>query len=106
MARLAGGPKAITADINMEEWAKQAEKYEELCNDNLWDKSLQLSVVIDLDHPLNAVRVREILNWGKSQQYKNLMQNLNAEASGKKCPKCNRAVCADWAYCKHCGAKL
>ena len=23
-----------------------------------------------------------------------------------KCPKCNKAVCADWAYCKHCGAKL
>ena len=24
----------------------------------------------------------------------------------EKCPKCNRAVCTDWAYCKHCGAKL
>lgn len=106
MARIAGGPKAITADLNMEEWAKQADKYEALRSDNLWDKSLQLSVVIGLDHPFNAVRVREILNWGKSPQYKNLTTNIKAQSSGKICPKCGMAVCDDWAYCKYCGAKL
>lgn len=106
MARFAGGPKKITESINMQEWALQADKYDEIKNDGLWNKALQLSVTLGLDHPFNAVRVREILKWGESPQYKNLMQNLKAEKSGRKCPKCNKAVCADWVYCKYCGSKL
>ena len=37
MARLAGGPKSITSQINMKEWAKQADKYDEIKNDGLWN---------------------------------------------------------------------
>lgn len=106
MARLSGGPKSITGTMNMQEWAEQADRYEKIRNDGLWNKALQLSVIIGQSHPFSAVRVREILKWGQTPQYKNLMQNLKAEASGKNCPKCHRAVSADWAYCKYCGAKL
>lgn len=106
MARFAGGSKVITSNLNMEEWAKQAEQYEVIRNDGLWNKSLQLYVTLGIDHPFNAVRVREILEWGKSKQYRQLMENLNMQTSGKKCHNCNRAVCDDWTYCKHCGAKL
>ena len=106
MARLAGGPKSITQKINMEEWAKQADKYEEIKNDGLWNKTLQLAVTIGMTHPFSAVRVREILKWGQSAQYKNLMENLRLETSGKKCSVCHRPVSVDWAYCKHCGTKL
>lgn len=106
MARLSGGPKAITNNLNMQEWAKQADKYDEIRNDGLWNKALQLSVIASQSHPFSAVRVREILKWGESAQYKSLMQNLKAESSGKRCHKCNKPVCDDWAYCKHCGTKL
>lgn len=106
MARLSGGPKSITNDLNMQEWIRQADQYEQIKNENLWSKALQLSVIIGQSHPFSAVRVREIYKWGESSQYKNLMQNLKAEESGKKCPKCNLAVCADWIFCKHCGTKL
>lgn len=106
MARLSGGPKSITNDLNMQEWIRQADQYEQIKNENLWSKALQLSVIIGQSHPFSAVRVREIYKWGESSQYKNLMQNLKAEESGKKCPKCNSAVCADWIFCKHCGTKL
>jgi Zn-dependent protease with chaperone function len=106
MARLSGGPKSITSNLNMQEWALQADQYDKIKNDGLWNKALQLSVIISQSHPFSAVRVREILKWGENPQYKNLMQNLKAEASSRKCPKCNRMVCVDWAYCKYCGAKL
>ncbi len=106
MARLAGGPKSITHNLNMEEWAKQADKYDEIYNDGLWNKALQIYVTAGLDHPFSAVRVREILKWGQSTQYNSLMQNLKAEASGKKCPNCHKAVSTDWRFCKHCGTKL
>lgn len=106
MARLAGGPRAITNHLNLEEWAKQADRYDEIRNDGLWNKALQLSVILEQDHPFSAVRVREILRWGKSAQYRHLMQNLKAEESGKRCPKCGKPVCLEWAYCKYCGTKL
>ena len=106
MGRLAGGPKAITSKLNMQEWARQADKYDEIRHDGLWNKALQLSAVIGQDHPFSAVRVREILKWGQSSQYKNLMDNLKAEASGIKCSGCGKPVCPEWKYCKYCGSEL
>ena len=106
MARLYGGPKSITQKLNIQEWARQADRYDEIKNDGLWNKTLQLSMIIGRTHPFSAVRVREILKWGDSTQYRNLMLHLSMEASGKKCQKCNRSVSADWAYCKYCGIKL
>lgn len=106
MARLAGGPKSITDSLNMQEWAGQADQYDHIKNDGLWNKTLQLAITLGQSHPFSAVRVREILKWGQSQQYVSLMQNLNAEASGKRCPECGLPVSTDWAFCKHCGTKL
>lgn len=106
MARLAGGPKSLTRDINMHEWAKQADEYEAIRTNGVWNTALQLSVTLGMTHPFSAVRVREILKWGESAQYRNLMQNLRAAISGKKCPNCDKAVSSDWTYCRYCGAKL
>ena len=106
MARLSGGPKSITSEINMEEWAKQADLYDSIRNDGLWNKALQVYAIAAQSHPFSAVRVREILDWGKSAQYQNLMSNLNQQASGKKCPRCGRRVEPAWHFCKHCGCKL
>lgn len=106
MARLSGGPKSITNDLDMREWAKQADKYDEIRNDGLWNKTLQLSVIIAQSHPFSAVRVREILSWGQSSQYKILMQNIKVNTSDKKCHNCGKSVSEDWIYCKYCGTKL
>lgn len=106
MARLSGGPKSITGNLNIIEWAKQADQYEAIRNDGLWNKALQLSVIIGQSHPFCAVRVREILKWGQSPQYHSLTHPTLLEAPGKTCPKCGGAVSSDWAYCKYCGTKL
>ena len=106
MARLAGGPKAITSSVNMEEWAHQADLYDEIRTGNLWDKTLQVYVTLGLDHPFNAVRVREILKWGESEQYRSLMHNLNANASADRCPNCGKPVEKEWKFCRYCGCKL
>ncbi|MGM9736037.1 MAG: M48 family metalloprotease [Candidatus Cryptobacteroides sp.] len=106
MARLSGGPKSITGNLNMAEWASQADKYDEIQNDGLWNKTLQLAVIISQDHPFSAVRVREIYKWGDSSQYRNLMNNLRLSSSGRTCPGCGRNVSPEWAYCRFCGTKL
>ena len=106
MARLSGGPKSITNNLNMQEWARQADKYDEIKNDGLWNKALQLSVTIGMSHPFSAVRVREILRWGQSPQYMNIRQNTKVLTTGLKCKHCGKSISDGWVYCKYCGNKL
>jgi len=106
MARLAGGSKNITGNINMEEWARQADRYDRIYNDGLWNKALQISAIMKLDHPFCAVRVREILRWAAGSQYQSLKQRLQALPRGRQCPVCGRTMESTWTYCKYCGTKL
>lgn len=106
MARLSGGPTSITKNIDMEEWAKQADQYEAIRNDGLWNKTLQVAAIMNQNHPFSAVRVKEILKWGKSSQYKTIVDHLSAEKSGKVCSNCKQPIVDSWTYCKHCGNKL
>ena len=106
MARFAAGPKSITSKIDMSEWALQGDKYDEIWNSNTWNKALQLFAISRQTHPFSAVRVREILKWGQSQEYKNIQAALKAGNSAARCPKCHQIVDEGWAFCKHCGQKL
>lgn len=104
--RLAGGSKAITANVNIEEWAAQADKYEDIRDGGLWNKTLQILATMNNSHPFAAVRVREILNWSKTEQYHRLIESISARESGISCPSCRQPITPDWAFCKHCGIKL
>ncbi len=107
MARLAGGPKSITSKINFEQWAAQADEYDQIRNSGLWNKALQMAVVAGLDHPFSAVRVREILKWGESEQYRIIKNGgVVLDESAHKCPGCGNAVDEDWKFCRNCGCKL
>ena len=107
MARLSGGPLALTQDVDFREWAKQADEYDALCRDSAWDKVLQSVAVMSLSHPFAAVRVREVLKWGESDQYKCLKAGMaNAVFGGTHCPNCQTLVERSWAFCRNCGAKL
>lgn len=106
-ARLSGGPSSITSKIDLNEWAKQADEYDRIQNSGLWNKTLQLSVIAGLDHPFAAVRVREILNWGESEQFRRIRKvSLLGAGSGKRCPNCDSHVDDDWLFCRKCGHKL
>ena len=106
MVRLAGGPKDITSGVNIEEWARQADLYDAICKDGMWNKALQIYAVMGIDHPFAAVRVREILKWEKSQEYINIRANLDDDNGEGGCPNCHRPVDDSWTFCRYCGAKL
>ena len=109
MARLSGGPKSITAQIDLNEWAKQADEYDKIQNDGLWNKALQLSVIAGQDHPFSAVRVREILKWGDSEQYRIIKNGgipTNGSANSTCCPMCGASIQGGWKFCRNCGQKL
>lgn len=107
MARLSGGPKSLTSQIDMQEWARQADEYDKIQNDGLWNKALQLSVIANLDHPFSAVRVREILKWGESEQYRQIKSGVSStDTPSRVCPRCGSDVEDDWKFCRNCGQKL
>ena len=107
MARLAAGPKDITAQLNLERWADQADEYDKIWNSNTWNKALQIYAIAGQSHPFSAVRVREIMKWGKTDAYRNIKAGLFGDAAaGKRCPKCHRFVDENWDFCKYCGTNL
>lgn len=102
--RLAGGPKVLTDNVNIEEWANQAEQYEEIRGGSLWDRFLQMGATMMLDHPFAAVRVREALNWSKTDEFKTVSDLIAGKV--RLCPHCNQPVSLEWVYCKYCGNRL
>lgn len=107
MARLSGGPQNLTSQINLQEWALQADEYDKIQNNGLWNKTLQLAAIAGLDHPFSAVRVREILKWGESEQYRMIMNGGAMENhSGHTCPQCGCPIDDGWHFCRNCGCKL
>lgn len=105
-ARLAGGPSSVTKDINLEEWAKQADAYEEIRTDGVWNKALQVYAIAAQTHPFSAVRVREVLKWSKTEQYKRIVEYLNSSKDSVRCPRCGNVIQNTWCYCKFCGEKI
>lgn len=105
MARLSGGPIDITEKIDLEEWARQADQYDAIRNDGIWNKTLQIYAIAQQNHPFAAVRVREILKWGKSEQYQRLM-GIKPSGTARHCPNCGNAVDPAWKFCHFCGNKL
>lgn len=105
MARLSGGPKSITGNINMQQWAEQADRYDEIRNDGLWNKTLQMAVTATLSHPFAAVRVREILKWSRTEQYQ-ILKKRKENIAQNVCPHCGKEIDPTWQFCKHCGISL
>lgn len=102
--RLAGGPKTLTGAVNIEEWANQAEQYEDIRSGSLWNRVLQMGATMTLDHPFAAVRVREALNWSRTDTYRIAEQLFNGTL--KLCPNCSLPVDPGWTFCRHCGHRL
>lgn len=102
--RLSGGPKSLTKDVDIDEWASQAEQYEDIRNGGLWNRMLQIGATLSLDHPFAAVRVREVLNWSKTEDFKTACDIISGHTV--ICPHCEQPADADWIFCKHCGHKL
>jgi Zn-dependent protease with chaperone function len=104
MMRLAGGPRSITAKVNVERYLEQAEAFDKL-QESQWDKFLQAMAVMNMDHPFLSVRAREITRWCQTDHFTKILDALEMHG-GPECPACGSPVQADWKYCKTCGRMI
>ncbi len=105
MVRLAGGPRSITMDVNVELYAQQGAEYSKML-DSLWDKELQGMAVLPQDHPFTAVRTHEILDWCATPRFGQMSESLRRQATGMHCAACGQPRQAEWKFCKSCGAAM
>ncbi|MBI3828401.1 MAG: M48 family metallopeptidase [Planctomycetes bacterium] len=83
MARLAGGPKSITAQLDLDRYAEQAAAYDRLM-ESKWDQILQGMVVMSQQHPFLAVRANEIRSWCRSDAFKEMLHNRPGRSSSRR----------------------
>lgn len=111
MARLSGGSKSITANVNYNEWARQAEEFKDFADDGKWNKLLYMLSIMGSSHPFAAMRVNEIIKWGGTPMYHKLKDyidgvSIELEAPELLCPECKNKIDTKWFFCNYCGTKL
>lgn len=67
--RFAGFDKDIVGEANVEEFINQASDYQQMVDGSKWDKALEFLLLINMDHPLNAVRAKECREWAASSRF-------------------------------------
>lgn len=106
MLRLAGGPKSITGEVDLDLYQRQAEAYDKL-HESAWDSLLQGAAIMSARHPLAAVRVREIRRWCGTEEFEQMRQAVHSRvAAAARCPDCRNPVDRAWRFCRRCGVEV
>ncbi len=127
LSKLAGYlPYAQDEPLSIQAVYDQAEDFEELDDDSLFNKIIKLNMMLERTHPFTVVRVKAILDWAESEHYKRILAGdyrtlaqgyLPAESqvrqqrglatpTGRVCPKCRTVWNANMGFCGKCGTNL
>lgn len=131
LMKLAGGSSKVAAQLDKDQFLRQAESYKELDASTL-NQFYKLLQVIWRTHPFPALRAREIDDWSRSMEYTNILNGIYTReavdyyrpptsdytyggynppppSSGPaytSCPNCNAKVEAGTSFCHMCGSTI
>jgi len=120
LAKLAGFQEKIIPDFNFPALLRQIEDYEKY-DQNTMQAILKLQKIfgdsLQRTHPLPVLRVKRILDWGKSDHYTDIMNGDYVRDTGvrppplmpddsPKCSQCGRFMETGATFCSHCGSRL
>lgn len=116
LAKLAGGSKNILPEINLDEVLQQAQEYQDT-GDGWVETLFKVNVMLSQTHPFPIVRAKEIMEWGSSEQYQNILQGqyvqeasspalVVSEPVAKVCPSCKQLMSVHASMCLACGSSL
>jgi Zn-dependent protease with chaperone function len=104
--KLAGGSKKVYEQIDVDEFIKQGDKYQELDFSTL-NKLYKILFETWLTHPLPIYRAKEIKDWAESKQYKEILAGrYPTDDSGplvRNCPHCGTKISPSFFFCPDCG---
>ncbi|HEX6481643.1 MAG TPA: M48 family metallopeptidase [Ktedonobacteraceae bacterium] len=129
MMKFAGGTLFQRNELNVQEFLKQADLYEEV-DASLLNRIYKMMLVTAVNHPLTIVRAREILNWSDSREYRDILEGNYSQEKGPaedvsrdsavnndpapptytangliRCPHCNREQ-TNRRFCSLCGGAI
>ena len=110
LLKLVGGSQKLVDDLNVEEFTRQADAYDDM-EDDLRGVYYKLLLMRKQTHPFPAMRAREIKEWSQTEQYKRLLRGdypRNATEAGKRiCTQCGTVVTnVTFRFCPECGGEL
>lgn len=110
LSKLAGGSRRVLPEINLEGILQQVDKYDD-ADDNLVDKVMKVTMMLNETHPFPLVRVKEIVGWAESDEYQKLLSGVRegvatAVIPGVMCPECREPVSITAPFCWNCSLRL
>ena len=109
--KLAGLPKDANIASFKKSFIKQATEFKEFDLHNV-NKFMKFMSTKDLTHPYAVLRVSQLIEWEKSDDYKNILtrQKLNIlteiSSNSKFCPNCGMDLSKGDKFCSGCGAEI
>lgn len=73
LSKIAGYSKTLSDTVSVEALKQQADTFEEYVDDNWMAKFIKVQSMLRQTHPYTVLRVKEILSWAESDQYKNIL---------------------------------
>ena len=73
LGKIAGYSKTLSDPLSVEAIKQQADEFEEYVDDNWMAKLIKVQSMLRQTHPYTVLRVKEILAWSESEQYKAIL---------------------------------
>ena len=110
LLKLAGGSQRTAQMLNVEEFIKQADDYEDM-DESFLNVLYKFEMTRFQTHPFPAVRAREISRWYASDEYRNILAGGYDLASGvqgeRRCRACGATTeNPTFRFCPDCGKPL
>lgn len=112
LSKLGGWLPSEMGPINFEAVEAQLDEFE-TADEGMIDSLLKVKKAADTrydSHPLTAMRIRKIRQWGMSDQYRSILETAQAagnvvESAQVTCVHCGSSVSAGDDYCAVCGTR-
>jgi Zn-dependent protease with chaperone function len=115
LAKIAGWSERVMPEVNLEALLEQAKEYNE-ADEKTLESVLKIVMLMQSEaystHPLPVIRVQRILQWGQSDQYKDILAGkypreeivTMGPAGQRYCASCGQPMPPSDDFCGTCGA--
>ncbi len=108
--KLTGGSPKVFAQMDRDEYLRQAADYAP-GNESRIDKVFKTLIETEKTHPIPVLRARAVLEWGQSDQYRDIIAGRyqrRGETPGtavdrRRCTACGEWTPVSFSFCTRCG---